>query len=714
MHKLLSFILLFCSPLIFGQQLETVDFTKIEATITPDLASKSIKGTVTVKFQILKNTNKVYLDAVDMYHPSLDAYEDGGIEVYYSEHKIWLHSDFEAGYEYQITFDYTATPKQTLYFTYDQIWTQGQGKYTSHWLPSIDDMNDKIEFDISVKTTDSYTVISNGVLAERFTQVERLAQFKKKYPSVAIDSVMNKEGIAMNNTAVYAFNMEHPMSSYLVAFALGNFKQLKTASKSGIPLEMYFRPEDSLKAEPTYRHTKVIFDFLEEEIGVPYPWQDYKQVPVRDFLYAGMENTSCTFFSEAFVIDETGFNDRHYVNVNAHELAHQWFGNFVTETSSEHHWLHEGFATYYALLAEREIFGEQYYYWKLFQSAEQLKALSDEGKGQSLRDPKASSLTFYEKGAWALHVLRERIGDEAFQGAIKRYLTANAYKNVTIEDFTNAIRQETTITIDDWEKDWLQQTAFQSEQAYASLVKSQFMNNYFEIAALRATAIEEKSKTFERVFTFPNDYIAQEAVYQLALEPIQETMGLYKKAFDTKNLMVRQAIVSSFDKKIPTPLINDFMSLLNDDSYVTQEAAMYLLWQNSNVNPVDVLNKMDGVVGFQNRNVRQLWLVLSLVTEGYRIADKKEMLEELRSYSHPKYSFEVRELAFNYLFEINQFSETEILNLANAMTHHNWRFKKFSRELMLRLAKEDGLKISVKELLPKFPKAVQAYLEDKL
>lgn len=698
----------------FAQQLDTVDFIRINATVTPDMATKSISGSITATFQILKNTDKVYLDAVDMYHPTKENFEDGGIEVYYAEDKIWFHSDFEAGYEYQITFEYTATPKQALYFTYDQIWTQGQGKYTSHWLPSIDDMNDKIEFDLGIKLAADLTAVANGVLVSKINREVQIAELKEQYPEINIDSILKTSPFIISENQLDSFDMKHPMSSYLVAFTLGNFQYQKDTSASGIPLEMYYRPEDSLKAEPTYRHTKEIFDFLEEEIGVAFPWQDYKQVPVRDFLYAGMENTGSTFFSEAFVVDDIGFNDRNYVTINAHELAHQWFGDLVTETSGENHWLHEGFATYYALLAERKIFGDEYYYWKLFQSAEQLKELSDEGKGQSLRDPKASSLTFYEKGAWALHILRERIGDEAFQNAIKRYLNTNAYKNVTIEDFTNAIKQETTITIDAWEKDWLQQTAFQSEQAYASLLQSQFMKDYFEVAALRATPLKDKYQTLERILTFPNDYIAQEAVYQLALEPINETIALYKIAFASNNLRVRQAIVSSFDTEVPTPLLENFKSLLDDKSYVTQETAMYLLWQNANVNTSTLLDRVDGVVGFQNKNIRQLWLVLALVTEGYKVEEKRAFLQELRDYTHPKYSFEIRELAFNYLFEIKQFSETEILQLADAMTHHNWRFKKFARNLMLKLAEVDGLNISVKELMPQFPEGVQKYLSDKL
>jgi len=73
------------------------------------------------------------------------------------------------------------------------------------------------------------------------------------------------------------------------------------------------------------------------------------------------------------------------------------------------HWLQEGFATYYALLAERDIFGEDYFYYRLYESAEQLKQLSDTGKGQKLVNAKASSLTYYQKGAWALHILKERV-----------------------------------------------------------------------------------------------------------------------------------------------------------------------------------------------------------------------------------------------------------------------------------------------------------------
>ncbi len=89
------------------------------------------------------------------------------------------------------------------------------------------------------------------------------------------------------------------MSSYLLMLAIGKFEKQTQKSKSGIPLEMYYESKDKSKFEPTYRYSKRIFDFLEKEIGVKYPWEIYKQAPVRDFLYAGMENTSATLIQYA-------------------------------------------------------------------------------------------------------------------------------------------------------------------------------------------------------------------------------------------------------------------------------------------------------------------------------------------------------------------------------------------------------------------------------
>ncbi|MCH9659758.1 MAG: M1 family metallopeptidase [Bacteroidetes bacterium] len=663
------FILFFLPLFGFGQQTDSVDFIKIEAEVTPNTLDKRIYGKVEVSFKTLVQTDSVYLDAVRMHlKDTLKSFQ--GIEETHNvvmratEDKIWFVADFHPGVIYRMIFNYEASPTKALYFTDSQIWTQGQGKYTSNWLPSIDDMNDKIEFDLTLIAPMDKSVVANG----------NLHKF-----------------VILDNQIAWKFNMEQPMSSYLVAFAMGSFDMEAVTSKSGVPLEMYLSKKDTLKREPTFRYTREIFDFFETEIGVPYPWQNYKQVPVRDFLYAGMENTTATLFSEAFVVDSIGFNDRNYVNVNAHELAYQWFGNLVTETNGTHHWLHEGFATYFALLAEREIFGNDYYYWKLYNSAEQLRELSEQGNGESLLNPKASSLTFYEKGAWALHILKDLIGEEAFKSAVKNYLEKHQFKNVTTEDFLREVRGTTMVDISDWEQDWLEQTAFKGEPALSSLSKNVFLKRYFELVALRELPIMDKISQLEVVLRSDNEYLGQEAVYQLAGEDEVITEPLYHLAISHENLLVRQAVVSSLST-ISDQLAIPCEALLMDDSYVTQEMTLLLLWNSFPEKRAMYLDQLKSSHGFQNKNLRQLWLALAIYTEGYKVSAKPIFIAELQNYSGSGYSYEIREKAFDYIKTLKLFNDEVLHNLVNGSTHHYWRFRNFCRSLLNEVLKNPETK----------------------
>lgn len=683
MKYILGFIYLFFCFTVSGQQLDRVNFLQIDAIIEPVVATKQVKGKMTVQFEVLKPTNQVYLDARSM---EINSVETSLIEVAAQQTKIVLSASFAPGNVYTATFSYTAKPKQTVYFTGNQIWTQGQGKYTSHWLPSLDDVQDKMVFNISILGESGKTVLANGKLS----------------------SVEVKDGMKQWN-----YIMEKPMSSYLVAFVIGDFIVEEQSSLSGIPLQLYIDKEQKNKIEPTYRYTQEIFNFYEEELGVPYPWQNYKQVPVRDFLYAGMENTSLTIFSEAFVVDSIGFTDRNYVNVNAHEMAHHWFGNLVTETESKHHWLQEGFSTYYALLAEKEIFGDAYYYWKLYQSAEQLKSISDSGKGEALLNPLASSLTFYEKGAWALHILREKIGEEAFKKAITSYLKVYGYKNATTDQFLEIVQEQTTVSLVDFKRDWLEQSAFKAEQAYNSLKKSEFMQEYFKIAALRETTFEDKEQQLKNGLLLDNDFIGQEIISQLSLEPITKTLPLYKIALKSSSVYVRQSVALTLGT-IPASLEEELKVLLKDTSYLTQEATLYSLWAQFPANRKEYLDVLDGVQGFQNKNIRQLWLVLACLTDGYQDAKKPSYIRELKAYTSAEYSFEIRELALNYCYELQLFEGESLKNLIASCVHHNWRHRNFARALLSKSLGNEGLKKEIVALMPDLPEAEKAYLVKQL
>ncbi len=657
----------------FSQQAEYVDFKSAKAEIVfGDLKKKELRGRVTYEFEILKNIDSIFIDAKDFDNIKYQLDERFEDSLYNGKQLIIKHP-FKANGKHKIDVIWKTTPKKAMYFIdwenesgdfenlnhqKGQVWTQGQGKYTSNWLPSIDDMNEKIEFDLSITFQNDYQVISNGKLT---------------------DKRINK------SATTWHYDMQKPMSSYLVALAIGKYDKKVQYSKSGISLEMYYYPEDSLKFEPTYRYTRQMFDFLEEEIGVPYPWQNYKQVPVKDFLYAGMENTGTTIFADSFVIDSIGFVDKNYVNVNAHELAHQWFGNLVTAKSGTHHWLQEGFATYYALLAERDIFGDDYYYWRLYEYAQELLEQDKAGGSTSLLDPKSSSTTFYKKGAWVLHILRERVGDKAFKKAIKNYLKKHQFKNVETNDFINEVEKASGEDLTTFVEFWLKSKSLNYDEIekrfFANIILNNLTHSGYPVSFDRYYSIDcdgypEACKTILLVTS--DEFLKGRIVEQLG-------SNISKSTFFNKSLKVRQAIARTM-REIPLELKADYESLLNDKSYITIEIALFNLWNNFPKDQKKYLNKTKGIIGFSDKNVRMLWLTLALISDDFEPENNQLYYNELLDYSGSKYGFEVRMNAFRYLAWIQSCGDDCQENLKEATAHHNWRFSKFAKDLLKNMA----------------------------
>ena len=652
----LKLVILFLFIIAFGfsQQTDYVDFKTAKANIKfGDLTKREVFGTISYEFEILKNTDSVFIDANGFQNIqyTLDrVYSDS----LYNGKQLIIKHPFKTNTSHRLDIVWKTIPKKTMYFIdWDtstalsvtngnkQIWTQGQGKYTSNWLPSFDDMNEKVEFDLTITFNKNYEVIANGKL---------------------INKKIN------DSTATWHYDMQKPMASYLLALAIGKYNKITEISNSGIPLEMYYYPQDSNKVETTYRYTKQIFDFLEEEIVVTYPWQNYKQIPVKDFLYAGMENTSATIFSDAFVVDSIAFNDKNYVNVNAHELAHQWFGDLVTETSGTHHWLQEGFATYYALLAEKDIFGEDYYYWRLYEYAQELLEQDKAEQSTSLLDSKASSITFYKRGAWVLHALKEQVGDVNFKKAVKNYLETHQFKNAETEDFISEVEKISKQNLKLFVANWLENKTFPFDDAIISLKKSTFIQEFI---------MADCNKNISECDAYLTSGISDEAKIKIIeQDPNKVTDKVFNNSFKA-----RQAIAKALTK-IPIELKEEYESLLNDKSYNTIETALFNLWNNFYQERNKYLNQTKGIQGFNNKNVRILWLTLAIITEHFEPKNKKQYFEELRNYTSPKYDFETRQNAFQYLKLMKACDSVCKDNLKQATNHHNWRFSKFSRDML--------------------------------
>ncbi|WP_264558865.1 M1 family metallopeptidase [Flavobacterium sp. N2270] len=657
----------------FAQQFKKVDFISCNASITPISSDKVVLGSVTYEFNVFSTIDTISIDAINMEFINVEL-NGKKVDFINTRNKLQFYEGFQIG-KNKLSFNYSAKPKQTLYFIGEgddlQIWTQGQGKYTSHWLPSFDDVNEKVIFKIKVDFEPKFEVITNG-----------------KY----------EFGISQDGMMTSSYQMQKPMSSYLVMLAIGKFVKQTDVTKSGTKLEYYLDRNDADKFEPTYRYSKQMFNFLEKEIGVKYPWGIYRQVPVRDFLYAGMENTTSTIFAQDFVVDEIGFNDKNYVNVNAHELAHQWFGDFITAKESKHHWLQEGFATYYALLAEKEIFGDDYFNYELFQMADQLKQAAKTDTIPILNE-KASSLTFYKKGAWALHYLRTQIGERKFKKAVKSYLKEYAFKNVDTDEFLAKIKKVSNFDTDKFKKEWLENADFRWNDAISILNKNTFIVDLQKVKALEVLPFDDKKDQLLTLMTKKSYYpVQQEIMLQTSVVDFEDKKELIDLAFDSNNIKVRQALAQSLIK-IPSSYREKFETLLNDESYITKEIALFRLWSNfpdERNRYIDLFQNENGL----NYNLKIAHLTLQLVSQQVNLEDKQVAIQELEKLSKAPYESGVRQNALETLINFKLISNSVLTSLIDASMHHKWRFVSYAKAEIRKLISTDEGNQQLKDLLP--------------
>ena len=637
------------------------DATHIKAEITLDTISKSVQGRVSILFNATKSSDTLVIDARNM---TLKRLEVNNLEVpfKYDNKQIKIAPNTFMNGTNRLNFSYHSTPQKALYFVGwdnpapNEIWTQGQGKYTSNWLPSFDDMNEKVIFELSITFNSKYKVLSNGILK-------------------------NKQ--STNNLTTWTYSMNQPMPSYLLALVVGDYSCTLEESRSGVPLYNYYHKQDSMFVEPTYRYSKFIFDTLESEIGIAFPWELYRQVPVHDFMYAGMENTTLTIFSDTYLRPKEDFDFTNYVNVNAHELAHQWFGDMVTATSGTHHWLQEGFATYYALLAEKAIFGADYYYKQLYIYAEELKAQEQSGQGSKLLDPKASSTTFYKKGAWALHVLRNLVGDKAFKNAVRDYLTVNAFKNANTNAFLTSVKKFSSKDLTNFKEQWLDSSVLPHTQMEQSLNENSATKAWMTITSkFSSLDLMHEDACQDLKMHFDN---TMDKVFWLQNLPhcncdFTHYLNYALKVEDHKLLLAALNRVNTLNTKNTAVLKSNLL----DYPTAIKERLLVLLYQSNEDLRQGLLYKTSSIKGRGRHTFRILWLVLSMNTETN--PEKQQALyKELINYSDAAYHPEDRQLAFEYLFYMNLVNEKVKSNLKAASSHYNWRFKSFAKKKLSEL-----------------------------
>lgn len=423
-----------------------VDFIHLQLDVTFSPKEGKVQGRAIYQFQpihplvdsLFLNAPGIDIEKVMMLDKQLPfIISDEGVTIQFPKKLNWRE-------KYVINIQYTAKPRKGLYFigwnvdktgvAYDenhirsQIWTQGQGIDNRHWIPCYDDVNDRLITELRITFDSSYTVVSNG----------KLKSCK----------------VLSNGMKTWHYAMPKPHVPYLIMLAIDRYKWKDIRSKNGIISRQYYYPERPEAVDATYRYSKDMMDWFPTETGVEYPWETYANVPVQEFMYGAMENTTATIFTDYYLMNERQALDRDYIATNAHELAHQWFGDYVTEWSATHHWLHESFATFYSKLFMRHTFGEEEYDW--IRRSEAFSAIqADQRDRYPVAHSKGGSARHYPKGSFVLGMLREVTGDEIFKKTIKHYLRKHALGNVDTHDFWRAFMETAGINLDWFFEQWI-------------------------------------------------------------------------------------------------------------------------------------------------------------------------------------------------------------------------------------------------------------------
>jgi aminopeptidase N len=421
------------------------DLQNVRVSLHFDIDQRKVFGEVTHTLSPLRDgLTQLDFDSADLTILSARVNgKDAAFNLHDNTLSVHLAQPAKAGETLEVNLSYEGKPTTGLYFILPdkdnpgrakEIWTQGEAEDTHHYIPIYDYPNDRTTSEMILTVPGDWLTVSNGKL-------------------LGVED-------APNGQKTWTWRQSLPVSTYLISFVAGEYVEKKDTWRN-IPVSYNVPRGLGDTIDPTFSHTKEMLDFFSQRFGVAYPWEQYAQTAVDDFVASGMENVSATTLTVRDLIhaDLAGERPEAADGLLSHEMTHQWFGDLVTCKDWTNTWLNEGFATFGATLWEEHFYGADaaaYRYWR------------DQNRWMPSRDlfpvpivtrDITDSVEYvgnvYDKSGWVLHMLREQLGDDAFFRALKHYLEANRLRNVVTADLVKAVEESTGTNVDQFFDQWI-------------------------------------------------------------------------------------------------------------------------------------------------------------------------------------------------------------------------------------------------------------------
>jgi aminopeptidase N len=421
-----------------------LDAQQYRISVNVSDAGDEIKAETEIVFEVkAERLREVALDFPGLH---IDGVTENGRPVRFNRADgrllVTLSAAYKPGDLLSLAVKYHGAPSDGLYFKKNKfgdrtVFADNWPDRARHWFPSVDHPSDKARVEFFINAPARYDVVANGEL---------------------IETTSRQDGTRLTHWREAA-----PVPVYCMVFGATEFSIVNAGSVGGAGLWYYLYPKDRERGLRDHGRALRMLGFYAELVG-PYPYRKLALVQ-SSTRFGGMENSSNIFFDENSY-DGTGGLE----GTVAHEIAHQWFGDSVTESDWHHLWLSEGFATYFgALFYERADGRDKFVSMMLADKERYLK--DADSVARPVYDPEVKDLfkllnrNNYQKGAWVLHMLRRVVGDEKFFEGVRDYYRTYRDGNALTEDFRRVMELRAGRPLDWFFRQWIYEPGFPAYDA---------------------------------------------------------------------------------------------------------------------------------------------------------------------------------------------------------------------------------------------------------
>ncbi len=451
----------------------------ITLTLTVDVKKKHAMGNVETKYELFEGQTNIILDAIGMKISSVHA--NGKKSPYtYENEKITIPVREKKG---KVVVEYSITnPDLGIFFIHPtkekphkpyQAWTHSEPAEARYWYPCQDTPESKSPITMHITVEEPFIVIANG---------EKISE----------------KNASKKGWKTFTWTLHEKNATYLNSFAIGNFSCVKDKWKH-VSVEYYCEKGHEKNIQRSFGKTPQMLEFMSDYLRFPYPFKKYAQVAAADFIFGGMEHTTCTTQTDWALQDEIAHAETpaRPTVLAIHELTHQWFGDIVTNADWPHLYLHEGFATYFEYAwFEHEHGKDEYDYFRYVDLLEYL----DVDKNQYRRPivtnwyREANDLVdsghTYSKAGLVIAMLREMVGDQEFRNALSTYVNKHAFGNTQTEDLVNAFRTATGKNLTKIADQWIYNAGFPELKVSVHYDSKKKMEN---VRVIQTAKMDDKS-----------------------------------------------------------------------------------------------------------------------------------------------------------------------------------------------------------------------------